>query len=935
MNGAEVLPLRVAVTLRPGAVSGRSASAFLIAGEDPAAWVRALLGCGVPLASIRLLVLPRRGLSMPAGALAIVPSGLRVALDPIHAPYALLAGRVFVPLDAGIHPPVSDAELGRLSPWDVSVLHPSLGLIGCDDEELVVATSLLSFSLPGGTDWSHAMEGVRSEPRVRVVLPIPQQVSADALAEQWRDDIGKEGAPEQLPTMPEEGPIGRAAAHTTGAFWSMVEKLTRGLGKSKATAAGEASGAKGWIGRLYARAKAKAEESRAAIEAARAKELGRLERLLRDDPDQGLRYALPLSGPDASRGRARPGGRLTSRSTDFSLRSLFGSGPADHWEIEARARQRLVSQYRELANREMRLGRHRRAAYVFAQLLGDFYAAANALREGRHFRDAAALFRDKLGQPRMAAECLEGGGLLAEAITIYESLDAHEHVGDLYRRLDREEDAVAAYRRAIDQAIRSGNRISAAGLAERKLNDPDEALRLLDEGWPVSPQATACVDALFALLGKLGRHAEASRRVEQLRTSRDISDLLTATAIEALARLSTAYPDLATQARAADATRVLAGERLHRDPTRTDAGRLLAAIARTAPADRLLARDVARYTDQTRGVGSAKASSVRPMSREQAVSVQRVIRLDVTARWLGMIALGEGFVAVGVTDSAVLIARGRWSGRVKTDVLDCGATDAIDDCDLGGTLTSGGGVGVVLVRPCADHHVPLRPVLLPSVDGMPMLKLWDRLPHDAIAATFGTKNDCYTVRLDLAGPTPQALVEWVLVLRETNIERHRELMQVQLLPQRPTRIVGHQGRALVAIGSKVVFASDTPSPPFHLAGEVLRMTNASHINTLAAIVSFDRGAQYVWRQDGELHAVKLATDLVRPTGCRLADGRVVLVAEGQGRIYRVSTDGRASMIGSFNAPIATAQALAPTGVGDLLASLGADGEIKLWRCPDR
>ena len=46
----------------------------------------------------------------------------------------------------------------------------------------------------------------------------------------------------------------------------------------------------------------------------------------------------------------------------------------------------LRNKNREVANRELSLGRHRRAAYIFAHLLGDMHTAAAALGAGANRR---------------------------------------------------------------------------------------------------------------------------------------------------------------------------------------------------------------------------------------------------------------------------------------------------------------------------------------------------------------------------------------------------------------------------------------------------------------------------------------------------------------------------------------------------------------------
>ena len=71
---------------------------------------------------------------------------------------------------------------------------------------------------------------------------------------------------------------------------------------------------------------------------------------------------------------------------------MGGGGPVDFWMMSPEYSQRLATIYRELANREISLGRHRRAAYILAELLGDLSAAAATLADGGHFREAAVLY---------------------------------------------------------------------------------------------------------------------------------------------------------------------------------------------------------------------------------------------------------------------------------------------------------------------------------------------------------------------------------------------------------------------------------------------------------------------------------------------------------------------------------------------------------------
>src|SRR5262249_7355988 len=154
---------------------------------------------------------------------------------------------------------------------------------------------------------------------------------------------------------------------------------------SAGASAGAAGAGEGMIGRFMQWMTVKQQQWRAGLEEARERELARLMRMLEDRPDEGLRFALALAGGGSARRLAPAGARLSPRRADFNMSSLYSSAPADPWNVSDQMRRRLEVKYRELATRELGLGRYRRAAYIFAELLGDLHSAANALQTGRFF----------------------------------------------------------------------------------------------------------------------------------------------------------------------------------------------------------------------------------------------------------------------------------------------------------------------------------------------------------------------------------------------------------------------------------------------------------------------------------------------------------------------------------------------------------------------
>ena len=308
-----------------------------------------------------------------------------------------------------------------------------------------------------------------------------------------------------------------------------------------------------------------------------------------------------------NRDAGRPGSKLLPHDIDFSLQRLAGGGPGDHWDLPQHLRQQLFAKYHELAGRELRLGRCRRAAYIYAELLGNLELAASALMTGRHWREAAVLYRDRLHRPDEAARCLEQGGLWTEAIALYEELAEYEKAGDLYRQLDQPDNAQQAYRAAVAKHLAQNDYLAAARLLENKLDAPDEAIAQLEAGWPSSNQAGACLQELFRLLARLGRHEAAAAKIEQLR-EQSLLPRQWQLLIDVLSQTATTYPDAEVAAVAADATRTLAGARL-RQADDAEKRRLLEAVQRLVPADRLLGRDCQRFLASAGSAGSAPCAN--------------------------------------------------------------------------------------------------------------------------------------------------------------------------------------------------------------------------------------------------------------------------------------------------------------------------------------
>ena len=381
-----------------------------------------------------------------------------------------------------------------------------------------------------------------------------------------------------------------------------------------------------------------------AVESRHEREIRRLLHLLQTDPDAGLRFAVPLFG-EAGRGIVPPAAGLTEQAVDFGART---TGPAAFFVVSSLQRDALARRYRDLANREIGLGRHRRAAYIFAQLLGDPAKAARVLLDGGHFREAAVLYEEKLRSPREAAEAYEWGGLLSEAIALHERLGDHEKVGDLATRLGLEEQAEGAYRRAVEARLRAGDPLGAARILEEKLGAIDEALDRLVAAWPDSPQAEGCVTEALRRLGRLGRHGAARGLVGRMTHDGHLDADAVRKVLDILPWWARQYPDEATRRLIADETRRFAANVLV--ATKEDGiAPIMKALRSLEPGDRLLDRDTRRY---------GRERQQKPAARRQQnlLTLREIVRLT-EGRWTTLASAGAALLVAGRVERQLTVAR--------------------------------------------------------------------------------------------------------------------------------------------------------------------------------------------------------------------------------------------------------------------------------------
>lgn len=915
--------MQIHLKLLPTNQPQRDATAWLVPGTSCAAWLQELTAWEVDLTNVRLI-------RLPAGLLVVTATGSSPRCSPTTLAFGALAENVFMPVEASLNAAVSRSELQEIfSRGKTYIWHPSAGLMVAEAGDEMRIDDLLGELPRRQCDWSRAAPGVAFNGRMLSLEPL----DPTPLAGLWRDvqdDIGSQTPTlddlPRSPTEPSSHPLGKLGRGMKAGLAKAVKWLMQpgqgslGVGRAGAAAGGMMGG---WLGQwgsgLAQWANEQLAKLSAALEEERHREISRLLHMLDSDPDAGLRYAIPFSN-DPGRGVAMPTSRLGERNVDFRLGG--SGGAADAWNISPQYQIKLIARYRELANREIALGRHRRAAYIFAHLLGDFASAARTLADGGHYREAAVLYEEKLTNPLEAAKTLERGSLWSEAIAIYERLGHDEKVGDLYQQLDQLELAAAAYRREVTKSLRTDNVLAAARLLETKLAAPQEAINALLNAWPESAQAIRCVSELFQLLARRGEHKLAERQVRRYTQSTGGRVSLASKLAAAFGTLSSTYPDGTVRATAADQVRMLAAEYL----PQAEGGELLeltGALRSSTPQDHLLRRDVQRFVQQ-------RPQRQQPAARKPKIELLRQIRLGA-GRWKTLLAAGEEFYAAGVQDGRYFVARGSWRGNVQITSHPAWQCQTDDSWPV--LLAAHERFGPLVLQPVMGRPLTGEAIFPATsehprivVGSHPGLAGWDARQF-VMGMGYTNLGTFDVVKVhDLTGEVvwsshallaANLLGTWRL---DSPTFQNSQWAHFEVL-------LFNSGQLYCGIGRQLcVFSHQGLQRSIELPGEIGRLTASRPWTRQRIVVSLADGGVVLWGDTLDAPQASFGQGLACPHTCLTRGGLLVAAADGVVEVYD-TRDGKLSLLALKAEPSFQPRGLVATDHPEQFAMLMEDGTV--------
>ncbi|WP_153796012.1 tetratricopeptide repeat protein [Foetidibacter luteolus] len=616
-------------------------AAAFIKSSSPRVWLTEINNWGVSVKELDCYIMPESIRSVKAAGLLVTFNNTAL-LEGLVIPdgYGLIAGKLFIPVNASLYPQVNEEELSKLLAWEYQFFHPSIGLVGFDKKDRFDFGSLALLTQEKENDWSFAHPGIERKPPLQQVQV--KQPTVQELMEELKKDIHTR----PLDEMP--GKKGTVAQTVDKA----LDKVKWGLFKTILAAANGIQNVSGthnndqendrpgglerlqqWLG-----------ENLQEIEKRRNEELNRLVKLFDKDTDEALQYALPLNSPYLNRGNAQKTSALTRRPTNFNPGGLGGGGAVDGWDVGGYYHS-LRTRYLDAAQKEIKRKDFKKAAYVYAHLLGDYSGAANALEQGKLYREAAALYKDHLKNNVAAAECLERGGLYSEAIELYDKLLRHEKVGDLYSILQQKDNANRYYQETVASKISAHDYLDASRVMMKKMQQPEEAKQLLLTGWKENCQSEHCLKKYFDLVNE----------TEENNTFQKVKDVYEQHTPPVKQELFLHVLHHVSQTNKADKERTLYQDIAYNiisDETAKGNSSIVHKLKNFITTDRLISSDCSRYVTNTRD------------NTEQPTS-NNVLQLDQSIRWQKAVSHRNQFLAVGTKDNLLHLARGNWYGNIE------------------------------------------------------------------------------------------------------------------------------------------------------------------------------------------------------------------------------------------------------------------------------
>lgn len=465
---------------------------ILIKHASVAVWLKEIQNLRFTLNDIQIFVIPNTTPNSIWGCFIITQKTINLHEIGKNEACQKVSESTYIPEKAIIYPPMTGAEIETLFQSAKHIIHPEFGIVELTEElnlkELMTEPLMKSYFV------------TKPEPPVFIpkqikqfqIKPIaPEEILSNLeeyifpRKEKMKDDSlnllekGKLAFYKMLfKRNKPKGENGIATTEKTG-IWSKIESFLSLLSSKENK----------WTEKL--------QQDFEDLEKRNQKQVDKFLELLKNNPEEALKYAIPLDENGSSRGGAKIKLDLTKRWSDFSL---FGnSGQSSSGSIDlGDSLQVLRNQYNITAQNLIREKQYHKAAFIYMKLLKDHHMAALTLENGGYYQEAATIYLKHALNKNKAAECYEKGNMTNEAITLYKELNQNEKVGDLYVNLQKRKEADIYFEKVVDEYKSKNQYVKASLIYKNKMHNNQGGQALLLEGWRTSKDALNCLGNYFS-----------------------------------------------------------------------------------------------------------------------------------------------------------------------------------------------------------------------------------------------------------------------------------------------------------------------------------------------------------------------------------------------------------------------------------------------------
>lgn len=188
---------------------------------------------------------------------------------------------------------------------------------------------------------------------------------------------------------------------------------------------------------------------------------------------------------------------IALQNKEKSGNSSGKKGSGGNFYLENSLFDRIRNKYEELAEKYIAEKDYTRAAKVYMNLLNDNYRGAKTLEDGGLYNEAAVIYLKKLKNKSEAASCFEKAKQYQKSIELYKELEQKEKVGDLYIQINDTKNANSYYQMVVDDYVNNDQMVKASLIYRKKMNVPEEAQKILLQGWEENKDAFNCLNNYF------------------------------------------------------------------------------------------------------------------------------------------------------------------------------------------------------------------------------------------------------------------------------------------------------------------------------------------------------------------------------------------------------------------------------------------------------